>query len=325
MNTDTSAGPHVQPGLSRLAQELLPVLYQHRLMSVRQLHILLQPETRHPVYLRRQLRHLADLGFTAATVRRKATGPGELLWYVTEAGAEVVEASGEVRPRAYRMSAGSAAGQLQEHTLAVNEVGVAMVAHARAAGDECGPLYWHHEVAHRVRDTEQRGGDGAMLIPDAVLSYTRAARGGDPRMLLSWFVEVDRCTEPVTELASKIAQYARYRSYVPVPAGGRPGRPGPGAGREAWTERYLAFPRLLVIFAGREERVLRQRIADLRGLLASHPPLARAAGEITAGAASLMKLQGDGPWAPIFTPLSGPDQELSGLLTEPSALRMEAA
>ncbi|WP_103529205.1 replication-relaxation family protein [Streptomyces sp. SM12] len=319
-------GPYVQEGLTGLAQELLPVIYQHRLMSVRQLHTLVQPHVQHPVYLRRQLRRLAQLGLAAATVRRGSASAKEFLWYVTEAGAEVVETSGEAQRRAFRMSARSAHGLLQEHTVAVNDAGVAMVQHARAAGDECEPLYWHHEVAHRVRDAEQRGGGEAMLVPDAVMSYTRSARDGEGRMLLTWFLEIDRCTEPVPVLASKVAQYARYRHYVPTPSGAKPGRPvAPRSGREAWTERYLAFPRVLMVFTGASPARIRQRILDLRSLLASHPPLTQAAESITAGGTSLEQLQEEGPWGRIFTRLSGPADEVSALLTAPPALRTEVA
>lgn len=300
-------------GLSRLAQEVLPVLYQHRLVSTSQLHRLLQPHVRTPVYLRRQLRLLREAGLAGAAMRRKA-GERELLWYCPPVGAEVVEASGEVAVRAYRMSEQAAASPLQEHTLAVNEVGVRFVEAARAAGeDECGPLDWHQEQAHRIRDGE-RGRD-AVLVPDAVLSYTHTQVDGQ-RMLMTFFVEVDRATESVAQLVAKVAAYSRYRRYVPAGSGGW-GRARAGAVREAWRERYLAFPRLLVVFSGRSEEYLGRRIADLRGVLGA---TGGGGGEVLAGATTLSQLQVHGPFARIFTPLVGDDAAADVLLRAPSAL-----
>ncbi|MHA4818804.1 replication-relaxation family protein [Streptomyces aculeolatus] len=303
-------------GLSRLAEQLLPVLYVHRLMSVRQLQMLLQPHTTHPVYLRAQLRQLQQLGLAEATVRRRR-GPGERLWYLTGLGAEVVEAAGEVRPRAYRISPQAAASQLQEHTLAVNDLGIAFDVHARREGDECGPLGWEPEIAHRVRDGENRAADEAFLIPDAVISYVRTQ--GRQRQLLTFFAEVDRCTMPVTALAAKLHRYARYRAYVPAPPFVR-GRARPaGDGREAWRARYAAFPALLIVLTGAPDAALARRAADLRALAAADTRLTRATKQLTAGITSLGLLQAHGPFARVVTPLIGDETATDVLLNTPEA------
>lgn len=295
------SGLHVPTaGLSRLAQRMLPVLYQHRLLSTRQLHGLLQPHAT-PVYLRRQLGVLRERGLAASTVRRTA-GQSELLSYLTPAGYDQVDASGEVQPRAHRMNPARAASQLQEHTLATIDTGSAFVTWARRLGDECGPLDWQPEVAHRLRDGRDRPGDRAALITDAVLRYVHT--DGDQRALLDVFLEVDRATEPVATLAAKLRQYARYRTYVPAPRDRS--RPASTAGAEAWRERYPAWPLLLLVLTGKSGPALERRIADLRALVAAEPRQTRAVEMLGAGATTLAQLTAYGPAAPIVTPLAGP-------------------
>ncbi|MFB8211126.1 replication-relaxation family protein [Streptomyces sp. NPDC056010] len=304
------------PGLSRLGQLLLPVLYQHRLVATGQLHRMLTPHTRRPVYLRRVLQELRSLSLVECTVRRAGRlGGPELLWFVTPRGAEIVEASREVTARAYRISPETAASQLQEHTLAVVESGLAFTTWARAYGDECGPLDWEPELVHRVRDGENRIGDDALLIPDAVLRYTRVTSNG--RRLLTYFLEIDRATMQVGRLGRKLTSYARYATYVPTPPPGY--RPAAWAtGREAWRDRYPAVPRLLVILTGASERVLRRRTEDLRAL-ADADTRVRLTSQLTVGITTLDQLLNEGPFAPIVTPLLGDPTPRDVLLTNPGA------
>ncbi|MEJ8653671.1 replication-relaxation family protein [Streptomyces sp. MS1.AVA.3] len=233
-------------GLSQLGQEILPVLYRHRLLTAGQLTQLLRPAATSTRYIRRQLEVLHGRGLVDASVRRTSRA-GELLWYTTALGCEVVESGGELAPRAYRMTEDAAASQLQEHTLAVNDMGLAFVQHARRLGDECGPLDWDPEVAHRVRDGDSRLGDEAFLVPDSVLRYIHTAPTGDgeqQRMLLTFFCEIDRATMSIARLAAKLHAYARYSRYIPhrpwaaagrrqAGTGGRHGvpatRPSPGS------------------------------------------------------------------------------------------------
>jgi hypothetical protein len=216
-------------------------------------------------YVRRRLHQLREMEFAAATLRRH-DDRGELAWYCTPLGAEVVEAAGEVTRRAYRMSEQAAAGQLQEHTFAVTDTGLAFTRAARERGDEFRPLDWEPELAHRLRDGESRIGDEAFLVPDAVLSYVR--HDADRRMLLTYFIELDRATMGPVRLADKLRAYARYQTYTPAPAAARGRGQATPHGAEAWRERYPVFPRLLFVLTGAPEDALHRRIADLRALAA---------------------------------------------------------
>ncbi|MFZ3562867.1 replication-relaxation family protein [Streptomyces sp. BH097] len=284
-------------GLSRLAQDLLPVLYQHRLVATGQLHRLFTPHADRPVYLRQQLNLLRADGLIDATTRRTTRrGRAEHLWYVTAQGADAVAHDPTITHRGYRITPQTAASQLQEHTLTVVDTGVAFVDWARRLGHECSPLDWEPEVAHRIRDGETRGADDAFMIPDAVLRYTHTSESGRRRML-SFFIEVDRATMQTTRLAAKLAAYARYQTYTPASGGIR----GRRSTREAWRDHYPAFPRLLIVLTGASDRVLANRVQDLRALAAADPRV----GQLAAGATTLQLLQERGPFAPVMTPLSG--------------------
>ncbi|MER6074647.1 replication-relaxation family protein [Streptomyces sp. NPDC001817] len=301
-------------GLTRLAQELLPVLYQHRLLTAEQLTRLLRPSATTSRYVRRQLQQLKTHGLADATCRRNRAG--ELLWYITPLGADTVEAGRELPPRAYRITDQAAASTLQEHTLAINDTALAFVEHARRRGDECGPLSWDMEVAHRVRDGNTRSADEAWLTPDAVLHYTHTTDSGE-RMLLDFFLEVDRATMNVARLAAKLHAYARYATYIPQPAPGTRHHAG-GLVQEAWRERYRAFPRLLLVLTGAPSHTLATRALDLRALAAADPRLQRAAAQLRAGITSLELLTRHGPFADIVTPLLGPDTPTTVLLPAPA-------
>ncbi|AJC61982.1 replication-relaxation family protein [Streptomyces sp. 769] len=308
-------------GLSRLGQETLPVLYRHRLLTAGQLTQLLRPAATSTRYVRRQLEVLHGRGLVDASIRRSSRA-GELLWYTTALGCEVVESGGEIAPRAYRVTEDAAASQLQEHTLAVNAMGLAFVQHARRLGDECGPLDWDPEVAHRVRDGDSRLGDEAFLVPDAVLRYihtTGTDDGGQQRMLLTFFCEIDRATMSIARLAAKLHAYARYARYVPQPAPGR-GRAKAAVGhrREAWRARYPSFPRVLLVLDGAPACQLARRSDDLRALAAADARLQPAAVDLRAGVTTLDQLQQYGPFAPIVTPVLG-DAEPTDVLLRPSA------
>jgi hypothetical protein len=302
-------------GLTMLGEQLLPVLYQHRLMTTRQLQQLLQPHTTYPVYLRRQLHRLREMGLVDAAVRNRGGGQGEHVWYCTPAGADAVEATGEVTVRAYRMTEQTAASQLQEHTLAVNATGLAFVAAARAAGHECGPLDWQPELAHRVRDGDSRIGDDAFLIPDAVLRYTH--RTPKRQTLLTLFLEIDRSTMNPGQLVDKLRAYARYHSYTPNPQPGRTTAAEPSI--EAWRSRYPTFPPVLFVLTGATpttatSAALARRTTDIRALANADPRLRRSAHRLSAGITTLHQLQTEGPWAPIITPVFGNDPTPRGIL-----------
>ncbi|THA53176.1 replication-relaxation family protein [Streptomyces sp. A1136] len=293
--------PHSAPtGLGQVAQQAAQVLYQHRLVSTMQLHRLITPHHTRSEFLRRQLHTLRQAGFAEAVGRRSA-GQTQLLWWLTEKGAQSVEAVGLLQPRAYRMSQEAALGPLQEHTLAVVETGAAFVEHASSLGHECGPLDWSPEIAHYYRD-EARPGEELCLVPDAVLNYVHTQ--GKQRTLLTFFVEVDRTQMTIARLAQKLHAYAAYHEYAPQPQTAK-GTRGPRrqAAMPAWRYRYPAFPRLLLVLTGASEDRLARRIADLRSLAISDPALASTA--LRAGITTLDQLRTRGPFQPVFTPVLG--------------------
>ncbi|MFH8736818.1 replication-relaxation family protein [Streptomyces sp. NPDC017964] len=296
--------PHTGPtGLGQIAQQSAQVLYQHRLVSTRQLHQLITPHHTRTEYLRRQLHTLRKAGL-AETVGRRLSGQTELLWWLTEKGANAVESVGLLPQRPYRMSPEAALGPLQEHTLATVETGLGFVDWARRLGHECGPLDWSPETAHYYRD-DARPGEDLRLIPDAVLNYVHTDTKAKQRTLLTFFIEVDRTQMTIARLAQKLHAYAAYHAYTPQQSanrGAKAGRRAPTA--PAWRYRYPVFPRLLLVLTGASEARLARRIADLRSLAASDPTLT--ATGLRAGVTTLSQLQQQGPFAPIFAPVLGP-------------------
>ncbi|MER7111145.1 replication-relaxation family protein [Streptomyces sp. NPDC000229] len=296
--------PHTGPtGLGQIAQQAAQVLYQHRLISTRQLHQLITPHHTRTEYLRRQLHSLRKAGL-AETVGRRVTGQVELLWWLTEKGASAVESVGLLPQRPYRMSPEAALGPLQEHTIATVDTGLAFVEWARRLGHECGPLDWSPETAHYYRD-DARPGEELSLVPDAVLNYVHTDTKAKQRTLLTFFIEVDRTQMTIARLAQKLHAYAAYHDYTPPQPTGR----GTKAGRRttttpAWRYRYPAFPRLLMILTGASDARLARRIGDLRSLAASDPALAHTG--LRAGVTTLGQLEHRGPFAPIFIPVLGP-------------------
>jgi hypothetical protein len=126
--------------------------------------------------------------------------------------------------------------------------------------------------------------------------------------MLSFFLEIDRSTMQTSRLAAKLSAYARYQTYSPAAGRGR------RSTREAWRDLYPAFPRLLIVLTGASDRVLANRIQDLRALAAADPRVER----LTAGVTTLQLLQERGPFAPVMTRLSGDTTPTDAFLTAPS-------
>ncbi|MFD7900512.1 replication-relaxation family protein [Streptomyces sp. NPDC059743] len=307
--------PHSGRSFHALGRRALELLYQHRVLSTQQLHVLLtEPESRpeRPVYLRQQLGELRQSGLVSRVRAHGSGGPGRVrnlpyLWFLTEAGAESVEEAGELPVRPYRVTPDSVAGARQAHTLAVSDVGAAFVEHARRLGHECGPLDWTPEVANRIRDGQRRFEDDH-VISDAVLNYVHIDRG--QRTMLSFFIEVDRATMTSARLAAKLATYGRLYEYVPQSPDRA--RRMPNATRPAWMYSYPVFPRVLVILdaapprAGQSDRRpqrLAARAEDLYTRTAADIRLSRLKSDMAIGVTTLRQLQEQGPCAPIFTPL----------------------
>ncbi|MFE4540238.1 replication-relaxation family protein [Streptomyces scopuliridis] len=297
--------PHAGPtGLGQIAQQASQVLYQHRLVSTTLLHQLITPHHTRAEYLRRQLHTLRETGL-AETVGRRISGQTELLWWLTEKGATAVESVGLLPQRPYRMTPEAALGPLQEHTLATVETGLAFVDWARRLGHECGPLDWSPETAHFYRD-DSRPGAELSLVPDAVLNYVHTDKQARQRTLLTFFIEVDRTQMTIARLAQKLHAYAAYHDFAPQPPSGRGTKPGRRTAIPAWRYRYPAFPRLLLVLTGASESRLARRIADLCSLAASTPALTSSG--VRAGVTTLAQLRELGPFASIFTPVTGPSE-----------------
>lgn len=281
-------GPTLSPiarSLSPLEAEVVLSCYQHRLLTTTQIHDLHRPGgARRPI--QRLLAGLATRGYVASVAGRP---PGrERIWFASPLGAESAEASGAVTPRAYRVTPELAAGPLQAHTLAVNDVGIALVAAARAANDEFGPLDWDHEVAHRVHG---RVGASATLCSDAVVHYTM--RSTEEETVLLRFLELDRATTGPHQLAVKLRAYADlYRYRLP------PGRSG--TAEEGWRRRYLSFPKVMVVLCGQPEHLLWRRIRTVAELCRVEAVVARLGDELGIAFTTLDRLQSEGPRAPVF-------------------------
>jgi hypothetical protein len=270
--------------------DVLLSLYQHRILTTAQVHQLHTPRS-----LRAGQRALARLEHDGLAERvRPARRHDPTIWYVSRAGAHLVEAAGETAPRAYRVSAATARGPLRTHTLAVNEVGIAFVRAARTCGDDCVPSAWTHEVAHRIADRRTAGVGSDLLVADAVLHYVVEPDGPEPAPR-TWCIELDRGTTPVTALAAKLRDYARYVDYTPR-----------GGGRRQWRSDYAALPELLIVLADQSPARCLRRRAVLARILAAQPHVVRAIEPYGVRVVALDALRKYGPFAPVCSPVLSP-------------------
>lgn len=275
--------------------EVLESIYAHRLMTTLQLRQLHAPggATRTQRWMQQIVAYLHRRGLVAWVGRRGC--PQLRCWYTTDAGAAVVDVAA-TRPHRRRVlvSADGAAGSLQSHTLAVNDVGVAFATWAKQLGHECGYLAWEHEVAHRISD--RRGlRDGDLLIVDALLHY--GAMLGGRVTLIYRFIELDRATMSTQEVGAKLRRYVTYSRYVPQ---------GVDDGHEAWRDRYPGLPGVVVVLADKPRRSLLSRQQMLVGMC-QIDPLIREAEAPSISIALLEDLQRHGPFAPIFCRPHNPD------------------
>lgn len=294
--------PPIRYSLSRLQNAILLSLYQHRLLSTTQLLAMHAP-TSSRRWVQRQLAELEAGGYVARVNGRPPAY--QSLWFVTEVGAGASEGEGVdlgVPARAYRMTEERAAGPLQAHTLAVNDVGIAFVEAARQRGHECGPMAWQHEVAHPFREREGRLD---VLIADALLHYT-VYEDGDA-IVLARFIELDRGTMSVAALENKLHQYAQLYRFEPKGGrraeGGRPGHHSPAG----WAMHYASFPKVVVVLCDQPEATLKRRIRTLMELYTPDPgsPETEALG---ISLTTLEALRRAGPFAPVFWRPADPSQ-----------------
>lgn len=254
-----SAVTEQQRALPAIATDVLDSLYQHRLLSVSQIHQLHMPDLTIR-WARQVLSELAAMGLIQSVKPMRPARSQTRLWFVSELGAKTVEAAPHLEHRRPDVTPEGAAGPLQAHTLALNEACLAFVTAARERGDECGPLAWRHEVAHRTA----RGPRSEQVISDAVLRYSRFDEGRVE--LITRFVELDRATMPMEDLVAKLRRYAQLYGYTPE-----------GETTPAWRQLYpRAFPAVLVVFTGKDRRALERRMLTAIALAGDDPYIAAA-------------------------------------------------
>lgn len=273
------------------AELILRILWNSRITTVKQL-VALTGMPQHKVSS--LLTEISNDWNLIRSLRERRPG-GSNVWFLTEKGGQTVravcDAAGEV-PTPEQV-----AGALQAHALAVNDACSAFVAGARDTEDECGPLAW--KLEEEIQWRQGRGRDSVMRA-DALLHYIRidddpgASFSIRPRM---YAVELDRGTEPTAELAAKVRRYALARSFVSDPKK----NPQPD-----WTQRWPAFPRVLIVLAGRGDdgpRQLERRLQMALQISLADPIVRRDAGQLHVSLCRLDQLMEQGPHADVFWPL----------------------
>lgn len=295
-----SAAEQSPPRVGPTAVAILESVNQHRLLLTRQVHALHTPGTSRR-WTERQLARLRSAGLATGTRL-----PGRrLLWHLTERGAVTVEAiPSRAEMRCKVIAPEQAAGALQEHTIAVNDVGIAFVEAAREREDECGPFNWFHEIAHPLGPPPGRR-TPEQLIADAVLTYQLAEPGGQTSIAYR-FIELDRANRSAADLARRLGRYARlYRRAVPIEGAG-------GGSVALWSRLYPVFPTVLVVLAGRTIDRLEDRRRTVLALCEQDPDLAETP-EVEVSICLLDELAERGPFAPICRTLADPGKAVDWL------------
>lgn len=288
MNWKAAAGLR----LPEATAEIIASLGEHRVLSTAQVQAIHFPD-RSRRRAQQILAFLERAGLVAYVEARRAP---RRLWFLTDRGADSVLDAGEVERRPKVLSPEQAAGPLRAHTLAVNEVGISFLRAARERGDEFGPLYWRHEVAHPLN--RGRGRARRMLIADAVLSYVRAEE--EQIIFNQRLIEVDRATLSVERMVAELARYGQL--YRARDKGGEP----------LWRSHYPSFPPVICALAGASRKALANRRDIALALLESHSELSRAYG-VTICFCLLDDLTSRGPFAPIFREVGEPGRSVDWL------------
>ncbi|HKB51000.1 MAG TPA: replication-relaxation family protein [Solirubrobacterales bacterium] len=294
-----SAAEHLPLRIGPTAVAILESLNQHRLLLTRQVHALHTPDTSRR-WTERQLAGLRSAGLATGTRL-----PGRrLLWHLTERGAEVVAAiPSRAEARCKVIAPEQAAGALHQHTIAVNDVGIAFAEAACKREDECGPFNWFHEIAHPLGPPPGRR-TPEQLIADAILTYQLAEPGGQTSIAYR-FIELDRANRSAVDLARRLGRYARlYRRTVPVE--------GAGEAVALWSRLYPVFPAVLVVLAGRPSDRLEDRRRTVLALCGQDPDLAETP-EVEVSICLLDELAERGPFAPICRTLADPGKAVDWL------------
>jgi hypothetical protein len=285
--------------LPNAAVEVLESVYQHRLLTTLQVREMHTPDASRR-WTQRLLHALARHQLIDV-----ARGPRTIgVWFVTEQGAEAVEQlPSRLEGRRKLIAPAQAAGQLQAHTLAVNDVGIAYLKAARERGDEFGAFSWRHEIAHAIGSVAgRRAGD--QLIADALITYLQTS--GEQVSQHQRFLELDRGTLPVEALIEKCRRYQRLRTYTPEPPRG-------AEPVEAWRAWYPAgLPDVQIVLAGKPRAQLERRLRLLLALYAAAPEL-HADKRLRVRVVLLEDLQRHGPFAQIWLAAENPSARLDWL------------
>lgn len=250
--------------VSESQAEILEAIERYRLLTSRQVRDICSPEVGQEL-VRRRLVALHRRGLLAHVPNGR---PHHRCWYLTPEGHA---SSGSTRRP---LTVQRAAGPLQAHDLAVNEVGIAFLRAARPRGHE---VDWRREVVHRLGSGQGRG---PSLFADALIEY-RQAEGAYWR-----FLELDRGSELLAQVLDQIAAYARLW-------------------RQCEGKLYAGrFPRVLFVLTGRPRPLLERRLERL-AIMAGRmlDP-----GELPLSLVLLEDLQRCGPFAPIFVAPGMPER-----------------
>lgn len=264
--------------LPAVAGEVLESLYEHRLLSTRQIHQMHTP-TSGMRWCRTILAGLRR--HELVNLVRTAEGGGSI-YFLTTRGAQAVELTNARTPyRRKLITPEQALGPLRAHTLAVNETGIAFMQAAREhEDDEFGALSWQHEVAHPIGNRES-------LTADALLTYLQYAPEGE--LLFHYrLLELDRASMPVEKLTAKLARYARLYHYTPSQQR-----------TPAWQTRYEAFPEVICVLDGATESAIERRMQSVLALCHSDYQLQQTP-EVGISICALSDLTAQGPFAAIW-------------------------
>jgi Replication-relaxation len=285
-----------QAEVGRVAATMLESLGQHRLLLTRQVRELHAPAASRQ-WAHRKLARLRAAGLVAGT---RAPG-GRLLWHLTDQGSQALEETASRKGKT--LTPERAAGPLREHTIAVNDVGIAFVRAARERDEECGPFDWRHEVAHSLGPPPGRRMP-EQLISDAVLTYELREPDGSASILYR-FIELDRANRSAVDLTRRLGRYARlYRRRVRAE--------GAGGSVALWSRLYPVFPTVLVVLAGRRRDRLEDRRRTVLALCRQDPDLAETP-EVEVSVCLLDDLAERGPFAPICRTAADPGRPVDWL------------
>lgn len=301
-NTDRKGGLRVA------GDPLLGAVYRHWYLDVRQAaKAVLKPQGYSSLSservrkiqdeTKRRLAILTDDGLLERVMfKDPEKGGNRTLWVATPKGQKEAAAGWGHRYNSYPTVDGIRAVGWK-HTHSVNETGLALANGLDGFDWQC----WTHEVSLPLGAGRTDGRE--YLRPDAVVSYEDAEG-----KLQSMFLELDRGTEKIHQLADKVWNYHRYYNYAPKRAKGdsRPERD--------WEERFpFGFPSLIFVWAHVDPSVGWRRTISLSAAMGEDRRYDAAEFRVSAG--MLVHLYEMGPYSETLVDLQ--TQELHTWMKPP--------